>query len=84
MQRVNDPELIAEVKKRGLERELIHGEMESLAKEVMVQPSELIALMKEVMEHPLCRPMTKLCCHFLYIPALFLRPNFYPCVLQIL
>ena len=38
MQRVNDPDLIAEVKKRGLERELIHGEMESLAKEVMVQP----------------------------------------------
>jgi hypothetical protein len=36
----------------GLEPELIHGdEMDSLAKEVMVQPSELIALMKEVMEH---------------------------------
>jgi tripartite-type tricarboxylate transporter receptor subunit TctC len=48
---LNDPDLITEAKKRGLEPELIHGdEMESLAKEVMVQPAEVIALMKKVME----------------------------------
>jgi tripartite-type tricarboxylate transporter receptor subunit TctC len=48
---LSDPDLIAEAKKRGLEPELIHGdEMESLSKEVMVQPAEVIALMKKVME----------------------------------
>src|SRR6266498_3831781 len=48
---LNDPDLIAEAKKKGLDPELIHGnDMESLAKEVMVQPAEVIALMKKVME----------------------------------
>jgi tripartite-type tricarboxylate transporter receptor subunit TctC len=48
---LNDPDLIAEAKKRGLEPELIHGnEMESLAKEVLTQPAEVIGLMKKVME----------------------------------
>lgn len=43
-------DLVAEAKKRGLEPELIHGEeMESLAREVMNQPSEVIGLMKKVM-----------------------------------
>ena len=46
-----NPDLIAEAKKKGLDPELIHGnDMESLAKEVMVQPAEVIALMKKVME----------------------------------
>ena len=35
---MNDPDLIAVARKKGLEREVIHGERESLAKEVMVQP----------------------------------------------
>jgi len=44
------PDLIAEANKRGLEPELISGqELESLAKEVMVQPPEVIGLMKKVM-----------------------------------
>jgi tripartite-type tricarboxylate transporter receptor subunit TctC len=48
---LNDPDLIAEAKKKGLDPELIHGnDMENLAKEVMVQPPEVIALMKKVME----------------------------------
>ncbi len=48
---LNDPDLIAEAKRRGLEPDLIHGdEMESLAKEVVVQPPEVIGLMKKVME----------------------------------
>ena len=43
-------DLIAEAKKRGLDPELISGEeLESLAKEVMVQPPEVIGLMKKVM-----------------------------------
>jgi len=47
---LSSPDLIAEAKKRGLEPELISGEeMESLAKEVMVQPPEVIGLMKKVM-----------------------------------
>jgi len=48
---LNDPDLIAEAKKKGLDPELIHGnDMENLAKEVMVQPPEVIALLKKVME----------------------------------
>jgi tripartite-type tricarboxylate transporter receptor subunit TctC len=47
---LTSPELIAEAKKMGLEAELIHGdEMEALAKEVMTQPAEVIAAMKDVM-----------------------------------
>ncbi|HSK30797.1 MAG TPA: tripartite tricarboxylate transporter substrate-binding protein [Candidatus Limnocylindria bacterium] len=47
---LTSPELIAEAKKMGLEAELIHGdEMEALAKEVLTQPSEVIAAMKDVM-----------------------------------
>jgi tripartite-type tricarboxylate transporter receptor subunit TctC len=44
------PDLIAEANRRGLEPELVSGEeLESLAKEVMVQPPEVISLMKKVM-----------------------------------
>jgi len=44
------PELIAEAKKRGLDPELISGEeLENLAKEVIVQPPEVVGLMKKVM-----------------------------------
>ena len=47
---LSSPELIAEAKKQGLDAELIHGdELESLAKEVMNQPAEVIGLMKKVM-----------------------------------
>jgi tripartite-type tricarboxylate transporter receptor subunit TctC len=43
-------ELIADAKKQGLEPELIQGEeMEALAKEVLNQPAEVVALMKKVM-----------------------------------
>lgn len=46
----SSPELIAEAKKQGLDAELIHGdELESLAREVMNQPAEVIGLMKRVM-----------------------------------
>jgi tripartite-type tricarboxylate transporter receptor subunit TctC len=48
---LNDPDLIAEAKKKGLDPELIHGnDIETLAKEVMVQPPDVIALLKKVME----------------------------------
>lgn len=47
---IASPELGAEAKKQGLEPELIHGdEMETLAKEVLSQPAEVIAAMKKVM-----------------------------------
>ncbi len=47
---ITSPELIADAKKQGLEPDLIHGdEMEALAKEVLNQPAEVIALMKKVM-----------------------------------
>jgi tripartite-type tricarboxylate transporter receptor subunit TctC len=43
-------DLTAEAKKRGLDPELISGEeLESLSKEVMVQPPEVVNLMKKVM-----------------------------------
>jgi hypothetical protein len=46
----SDPELVGEAKKKGLDPELIHGsELESLAKEVLQQPPEVIGLMKSVM-----------------------------------
>jgi tripartite-type tricarboxylate transporter receptor subunit TctC len=48
---LNDPDLIGEAKKKGLDPELIHGnDLETLAKEVMVQPPEVIALMKKVID----------------------------------
>jgi tripartite-type tricarboxylate transporter receptor subunit TctC len=47
---LTSPELSADAKKQGLEPDLIHGdEMEALAKEVLNQPAEVIALMKRVM-----------------------------------
>jgi tripartite-type tricarboxylate transporter receptor subunit TctC len=47
---LNDPDLIGETKRKGLEPVLIHGdELEALAKEVMVQPPEVIGLMRKVM-----------------------------------
>ena len=47
---LTSPELMADAKKQGLEPDLIHGdEMEALAKEVLNQPAEVIALMKRVM-----------------------------------
>jgi len=47
---IASPELIAEAKKHGLDAELIHGdELETLAKEVLSQPAEVIASMKKVM-----------------------------------
>lgn len=43
-------ELIADAKRQGLEPELIHGdELEALARDVMSQPAEVIALMRKVM-----------------------------------
>ena len=47
---LTSPELIADAKKQGLDVELIHGDdLEALAKEVMNQPADVIALMKKVM-----------------------------------
>ena len=47
---LTSPELVAESKRQGLDAELIHGdELEGLAKEVLTQPDEVIALMKKVM-----------------------------------
>ena len=47
---LTSPELIAEAKKQGFDTELIHGEdLETLAKEVMTQPADVIASMKKVM-----------------------------------
>jgi tripartite-type tricarboxylate transporter receptor subunit TctC len=47
---LTSPELVAEAKRQGLDAELIHGdELEALAKEVLTQPAEVIALMKKVM-----------------------------------
>ena len=41
---LNDPDLIGDARKKGLEPELISGEeLQVLAKEVIVQPSEVIA-----------------------------------------
>jgi tripartite-type tricarboxylate transporter receptor subunit TctC len=47
---LTSPELNADAKKQGLDVELIHGDdLEALAKEVMNQPADVIALMKKVM-----------------------------------
>lgn len=47
---LTNPELDAEAKRRGLDAELIHGdELETLVKEVLSQPAEVIASMKKVM-----------------------------------
>ena len=47
---LTSPALIADAKKQGLDVELIHGDdLEALAKEVMSQPADVIALMKKVM-----------------------------------
>ena len=47
---LSDPDLVAEAKKSGLEPELISGdELEALAKEVTVQPPEVIGLIKKLM-----------------------------------
>jgi tripartite-type tricarboxylate transporter receptor subunit TctC len=46
---MNHPDFIAEAKKKGLEPELINGqELEGLAKEVIVQPAEVIARIKKL------------------------------------
>jgi tripartite-type tricarboxylate transporter receptor subunit TctC len=46
---MNHPDFIAEAKKRGLEPELISGEeLEGLAKEVIVQPPEVIARIRKL------------------------------------
>ena len=47
---VNDPELLAEAKKKNLDVELITGEeTEALAKEVVNQPAEIIARLKKLL-----------------------------------
>ncbi|MGH7832742.1 MAG: hypothetical protein ACREQK_03800 [Candidatus Binatia bacterium] len=47
---LNNPDLVAEAKKKGLEPELITGEeLEGLAKEVIVQPPEVIASIRKIM-----------------------------------
>jgi len=46
---LNHPDLVGEAKKKGLEAELISGEeLQALAKEVIVQPSEVIARIKKI------------------------------------
>jgi tripartite-type tricarboxylate transporter receptor subunit TctC len=47
---LNSPELLAEAKQKNMEVELISGEeLATLAKEVVVQPPEIIAQMKKLM-----------------------------------
>jgi len=47
---LTSPELLAEAKKQNLEADLIHGdELETLAKEVINQPAEVIGLLRKVM-----------------------------------
>lgn len=47
---LGSPELLDDATKRGLEPELISGEdLETLARDVMVQPPEVLTLMKKVM-----------------------------------
>jgi hypothetical protein len=46
---MNHPDFVAEAKKKGLDPELISGEeLEGLAKEVIVQPPEVIARIKKL------------------------------------
>jgi tripartite-type tricarboxylate transporter receptor subunit TctC len=47
---LNSPDLVAEAKKKGLEPELITGEeLEGLAKEVIIQPPEVVASIRKIM-----------------------------------
>jgi len=47
---VKDPELLAEAKKRGWPVEPVAGEeLESLAKEVMAQPPEVVQRLKKLL-----------------------------------
>jgi hypothetical protein len=47
---VNDPELLAEAKKKTMDVELITGEeTEALAKEVVNQPAEIVARLKKLL-----------------------------------
>ena len=47
---MNDPELLAEAKKRGWDIDLTTGdELEKLAKEIMVQPPEVIERVKKML-----------------------------------
>ena len=49
-QALKSPELLAEAKQKNTEVELISGEeLATLAKEVVVQPPEIIAQMKKLM-----------------------------------
>jgi hypothetical protein len=66
-----------------VECQLIHCEMESLAKDVMVQPPEVITLMKESWSTPYVDQDKALLSLFVHSCPI-LRTNFYPCVLQIL
>ena len=51
MQRVNDPDLIAVARKKGLEREVIHGERESLDQRSHGPALRVNRSDEEVMEH---------------------------------
>jgi tripartite-type tricarboxylate transporter receptor subunit TctC len=47
---LTSPDLIADAKRQGFNTQLIHGDdLEALAKEVMSQPADVIAAMKQVM-----------------------------------
>ena len=47
---MNDPELLAEAKKRGWDIDLLAGEeLEKLAKEIMVQPPDVIERVKKML-----------------------------------
>jgi DNA-binding Lrp family transcriptional regulator len=47
---MTDPELLAEAKKRGWDIDLTTGEeLEKLAKEIMVQPPEVIERVKKML-----------------------------------
>jgi len=49
---LSDPELLADAKKRGWDVDLTHGEeLESLTKEIMIQPPDVIERVKKIMEN---------------------------------
>jgi tripartite-type tricarboxylate transporter receptor subunit TctC len=49
-QTMNDPELLADAKKRGWDIDLLGGaELEAVAKEIMVQPPEVIERVKKLL-----------------------------------
>ena len=51
MSAIKDPALVAEAEKRGYEMDPVPGEkLESLAKEVMSQPPQVIERMKKILE----------------------------------